>query len=153
MTIGDELKLIRDEFNKTKLKWAVAGSAAISIHAMYTTKKSRSPRNIDIMIHKDNRQVLVDKMIFLGYELIQTKTSRSNIRFERRGKTPVNLLLITGQFHPVVYEKIPVLSLQTLINMKKEQNKSSNNLHAMQNILNARRHWHSFMRNLIPNIN
>lgn len=150
--MDEQFKIIRREFNKLGSRWVTTGSAAVTFHAQYMGVPFRKPRNFDFMIAKNNRDKFADVLNKkLGYEFITVKSSRNNLRFEKKGYVPVNLLLTesSSALNHVSYNSTPIQNIKTLLN---QQNKNSSNIKILQKIVNKKQSLYSVFYNLM-NVN
>ena len=144
--MSDQFKLIRRAFNVLGSRWVTTGSMAAYIHAKHLGVTIRKPNNFDFVIAHKNRDKFERVLLKMGYELITTKSSRNNLRFEKRHRFPVNLILTQASLSYVSYNSTPIQNIKTLLNAK---NKNSPNVKQLKNLLTEKHRIHSIVKNLM----
>lgn len=133
--MDDQFTILRRAFNKLGSRWVTSGDMAASFHARYMRVPFRPPKQFDFIIGKHNRDKFVNVLMHHGYELVSIKSSRRNIRFEKRGYIPVNIHLSENSPVGMSYDsKIPLQRLENIPNVKRLTN-YKNKLHTMVNSL------------------
>jgi hypothetical protein len=139
--MDEQFTKLRRVFNTLGSRWVTSGDMAASIHARHLGVTSfRNPKQFDFIIGIHNREKFENVLRQFGYELITTKSSRKNLRFERRGLVPVNLHLTPESPRGMSYNsKTPLERLEKLSNVNK--------------LVNYKKKIHTMVNNLMRNIN
>ena len=139
--MSEQFKLIRRAFNTLKSRWVTTGNMAALIHAKHLGVPIQQPKNFEFLIAPNNRDKFERELLKLGYELITTKSSRSNLRFEKRHHMPVNLILTQASLNHVSYNATPIQNLKTLLKNKNSQH--------LKNLLIKKQKIQNTLRNLM----
>jgi hypothetical protein len=138
--MDEQFTRLRRAFNTLGSRWVASGDVAASIHAQQLGFRSRTPHQFDFIIGMHNREKFENVLKQFGYQLITTKSSRRNLRFERKGRVPVNLHLTPESPVGMSYNgKIPLQKLEKLNNVS--------------HIVNYKKKIHTLVNNLMRNIN
>lgn len=120
--MNEQFTQLRRKFNNLKSRWATSGNMAKTIHAhQMSYPHIPSPHQFDFTIGSHNKDKFIHVLRLLGYEFITMKSSRRNLRFEKKNHVPVNLHLV-DIFPNVVMShdsKIPLQKLETLPNVNR----------------------------------
>ena len=140
--MDEQFTHLRRIFNTLKLHWVTTGDMAAYIHAKQFGFRFRNPKQFDFIISKHNQVKFENALQVLRYELITVRSSRKNLRYERRGHIPVNLHLVDSfpNENVMSYDsKVPLQKLNKLSNVNK--------------LVNYKKKIHTMVNNLMRNIN
>ena len=114
-------------------KWALSGSHALKLHANALGLQSRVPRNIDIVVNRNNARNFLHAFFLSGYTqttpVILRKVNKVTVK---KGNSSIDILF-SGALGPRLTENsktvingIPVLRIKNLLLQKRKSNWSPN---------------------------